>query len=567
MKIRSLSVVALVAAGAITAAVAHPKPAASADAAMPPVVARGIAELRPDTIKAHTRFLSHDLLEGRAPGTRGGTLTELYIAAQFEALGLIPAGDDGTYFQKVPLVGLGTKADATTLRLVGPNGARTLRWADEIVGSNERQQPVAQLDFPLVFVGHGVDAPEYRWDDFKGVDLRGKVAVMLADDPPATADEPDLFGGKARTYYGRWTYKYESALEKGAAGAIIIHTDRSAGYGWSVVRNSWGRERPYVKLADGENALTLAAWIPQSVGEEIMRNAGRDLEAMIAAAGRRDFRPVELNQKIEGTITSTLGEMVTHNVVAKLEGSDPKLRHEAVIYSAHHDHLGIGTPDESGDAIYNGALDNATGVGTIIELARVWSKMEPRPRRSILFAAVAAEEGGLRGSQYQAAHPHIPAGRTALNLNYDMIEQFGRVRNISLVGAERTTIYPTVQRIAAAMNLRIDPDLAPEQGLFYRSDHFSFAKAGVPAFSVKSGGEFITEEAKERKAAFLKVNPNFYHQPSDEFSELFDFSQSVQIAEFGLWLGWEAANMDELPTWREGDEFRAARDRSFAAVR
>ena len=531
--------------------------------AVPPTVASVVKNLRASEIAAHTRFLSNDLLEGRGPGTRGDRLTVEYIVTRFQAMGLQPAGEDGTYLQKVPLIGVRTDPEKTSLTLSAASGTIAPRMFEDYVVTDETQSEGSDIDSELVFVGHGVVAPENRWDDYKGTDLRGKTLLMLVDDPPATKDEPNLFGGIARTYYGRWTYKYEEAVRHGALGAILIHTDASAGYGWSVVRNSWGRERPFLRLAPGERALTVAAWITQPVAEKLLRLGGQDLTRLTEEAHSRAFKPVPLGVRVSGRIASTLREVTTYNVLARVLGSDPRLREEAVIYSAHHDHLGIGVP-KNGDAIYNGAIDNATGVGVLLELARVWSSSEARPKRSLLFLAAAAEEGGLRGSEYYAAHPLVAPGRTALNLNFDSVYQLGRVRNVSMLGMERTTFDPVARRVAQALSLRVDPDEHPEQGSFYRSDHFSLAKVGIPAVSVKLGIDYVGRDADWGKKQWQDYEANRYHQPGDEYDPAWDFAEGVQMAELLAWLAWEAAETPTLPTWLPGDELRAARDRSLS---
>jgi Zn-dependent M28 family amino/carboxypeptidase len=415
------------------------------------------------------------------------------------------------------------------------------------------------LDSELVFVGHGVVAPEYKWDDYKGVDVRGKTLVMLVDDPPATEKEPDLFKGRARTYYGRWTYKFETATAKGAAGAILIHTDPSAGYGWQVVRNSWTGEQAYVKNPAGKHALSFAGWITQQSAADLFRQAGLDLEKLTQAAHARDFRPVPLNTRLQGNVASTIRPFETANVVARIPGSDEKLRDQAVLYSAHHDHIGIGTPDDDdpSDTIYNGAIDNASGTATILELARVWSQMQPRPRRSIMFALVAAEEQGLLGSQYFGEHPPIPAGKIALGINLDALNLFGETTNVTMIGVERMTFFPTVQNVTKAMNLTIVPDQAPEQGSYYRSDHFSLAKAGVPAFSIKQGAEVTGKPAGYGQAKVKEYRDKHYHQASDEYDPEWDFSAAVQVARLALWLGHEAAQSEQMPMWLPGEEFYA----------
>ncbi len=517
-------------------------------------------------LAADTRFLSSDALEGRGPGTRGDALAVAYIAAQFEAAGLEPAGDNGSYMQKVPLIGITTDPAKTSLSFMktGAPSVGPLVHLDQFVGADQTQSGSSLLDSELVFVGHGVVAPEYKWDDYKGLDARGKTLVMLVDDPAASTAEPDLFKGIARTYYGRWTYKYEIGTAKNADGVILIHTDKAAGYGWSVVRNSWSGEESYMKRRDGAHALQFSGWITGTTAGELFKAAGFDLAKLTAAADRRDFKPVALGgYRLQGTITSAVRPFETNNVIGRLQGSDPKLRDEAVLYTAHHDHLGIGKADESGDVIYNGAVDNASGTALLMEMARVWSASPARPKRSILFAAVSAEEQGLLGSLWLGTHPPIPAGRIAVALNYDAIDAIGRVSDVVMIGSERTTFYPTVQKVAAASGLSIVPDQAPEQGSYYRSDHFSVAKAGVPAFSIKHGHTVIGAPPGTGKAWAEEYRKKRYHQPGDEMDSTWNFGTAAQMGEFGYQLGMAAANAGVLPTWNAGDEFLAARERSM----
>lgn len=528
-------------------------------------------DFKAEAVRAHVKFLSSDLLEGRGPGTRGDALTTSYLATQLEALGLQPAGDNGTYFQKVSLLGLTTSPEKTRLAftkngvpVVGP-----LEYRDEFAGGNQTQVESTDIDSDVIFVGHGVVAPEYRWDDYKGVDVRGKTLVMLVDDPPATEKEPDLFRGRARTYYGRWTYKFETGAAKGAEAVILIHTDAAAGYGWSVVRNSWGGEQSYVKNPPGEHALEFAGWITEKSAQDLFKAAGLDLAAMTKAAGSRDFKPVPLGVKLNAHVESTIRPFDTSNVVARLEGSDPKLKDEAVLYTAHHDHIGVGEPDKDDptDSIYNGAIDNASGMAIVLELARVWSETTPRPKRSILFALVAAEEQGLLGSEYFGQRPPIPVGKIALNLNLDALYLYGPVESVTMIGVDRMTFFPSAQKVTKAMGLTIVPDQAPEQGLYYRSDHFSLAKVGVPALSIKQGAEVRGKPAEWGRAKVKEYRDDHYHQASDEYDPTWDFSAAVQMAQLAYWLGHEAANAAEMPNWFEGEEFRAARDKSLASVK
>jgi Zn-dependent M28 family amino/carboxypeptidase len=505
-------------------------------------------------IRAHVKFLASDLLEGRGVGTRGELLATEYLAAQFALVGAKPAGDNGTYFQKVTLVGATTGENAQ-LRA----GSKSFRWLDEFVGVSQRQKDLSELDADAIFVGHGITAPEFGWDDYKGVNVRDKVLVMFTNEPPST--DPKFFGGPALTYYGRWTYKFEEALRKGAAGAIIIHTTPTAGYGWEVVRNSWGREDSQVKLEAGEPALAFNGWVTREAGEKLLSEAGQTVDALLSAADKPDFRPVPLGIRIRGRFPTKLRTIETRNVAAVVEGSDPKLKSEAVVFSAHWDHLGIGTPVD-GDAIYNGAVDNATGCGMLIEMARAFASLSRKPRRSALYLAVTAEEGGLRGSEFYASHPVFPLGKTALNLNFDAFYPFGRTRDIVTNGAERTTAWPLVEEAARRFGLTIRPDPRPEQGSYYRSDHFSLAKAGVPAFSINGGTDFLGRPAGAGEKIFADYNTKSYHRPSDQYQEDWDFAGMEEVARFGVVVGMAAANLDRLPTWVKGDEFLPVREAS-----
>jgi Zn-dependent M28 family amino/carboxypeptidase len=504
-----------------------------------------------ERIRVHTRFLASDLMEGRGVGDRGGRLATEYIAAQFALAGARPAGDNGTYYQRVPLVGVETMATAQ-LSATGKGKTLAFRWLHDWVGSSDEQLPESKIDAEAIFVGHGIKAPEFGWDDFKGVDVKGKVLVLFTNEP--TSKDPKFFEGRALTYYGRWTYKYEEATRRGAAGVIIIHTPETAGYGWDVVRGSWGREESVAKRGPGEPAMALASWVTREAGDRLVGMAGHTVEDLLQASERRDFRPIPLGVRIRGTLPTKLREQDTRNVAALVEGSDPKLKEEVVIFSAHWDHLGIGQA-VGGDNIYNGAIDNATGCGILLELARAWAALPQKPRRSALFLAVTAEEAGLRGSEYYGAHPLVPLAKTALALNYDALYPLGRAKDVVVAGAERTTIWPLVQQLARRAELTIKPDPRPEQGSYFRSDHFSFAKAGIPAFSIERGSEFAGKPAGYAEKWFEEFNAKHYHQPSDEFSEDWDFTALRQAAQFGMAIGLDVANQDALADWRKGDSF------------
>ena len=508
-----------------------------------------------ERMRAHVKFLASDLLEGRGVGTRGGELAANYIAAQFALAGAQPAGENNTYYQRVPMVGVTTSANAMLSASAGSQSV-SFKWLDDFVGVNELQQPQDQFDAEAVFVGHGIVAPEFHWDDFKGVDVKGKVLVLFTNEPPS--DDPKFFGGRALTYYGRWTYKYEEAARLGARGVLIIHTTPTAGYSYDVVKSSWGKEDPQLKLEAGHPALAFAGWLSGEAGAKLLALAGKNVDQMLAAANSRDFKPIPLGIQIHASIPSEIRQIQSNNVIAKVEGSDPQLKSQVVIFTAHWDHLGVG-PAVNGDNIYNGAVDNATGCAMLIEMARAWAALEHKPKRSALFMAVTAEEAGLRGTEYYAAHPLVPLSNTALDLNFDAFFPFGRTKDVSVTGAERTTVWPVVQEAAHRMELAIKPDPRPEQGSYYRSDHFSLAHAGVPSFSIELGTDYYGKPAGEGDKIFEEYNDKHYHQPSDEYHDDWDFSGMEEAAQFGFLIGMTVANEPQLPTWHAGDEFLPAR--------
>jgi Zn-dependent M28 family amino/carboxypeptidase len=504
-----------------------------------------------ERIREFTRFLAGDWMEGRGVGARGGDLATEYIASEFALAGLKPAGDNGSYFQKVPLMGIETQPSAK-VSVSSAGKPVEFRWLDDFVGVSERQESETRIDAEAIFVGHGIAAPEWKWDDFKGVDVSGKVLVLFTNEPTST--DPGFFDGRALTYFGRWSFKYEEALRRGAAGAIIIHTTPTAGYGWDVVRNSWSGEQPVVKLAPGEKALGLEGWVTREAGGKLLALAGRSVDELLAASEKRDFRPIPLGVRVQAQLPTKVRAIDSRNVAALAPGSDAKLKDEVVVFSAHWDHLGVGTP-VNGDSIYNGAVDNATGCAILMEMARAWAALPQKPRRSALFLAVTAEEGGLRGSEFYAAHPIFPPAKTALALNFDAIFPWGRALDVVLNGAERTNVFAQAQQIAQRLGLGVSPDAQPEQGHYFRSDHFSFAHAGIPAFSVDHATQFAGKANDSIDRAFAEFNDKHYHQPTDEFQADWDFTALRQVAEFGVLLGQSVANQEKLPDWRPGDAF------------
>src|SRR5215813_9079539 len=514
-----------------------------------------------DALRAHIKFLSDDRLEGRGTGARGGETAALYIASQFEALGLKGAGEKGSFWQPVSLVGV--KADPKTeLRINGVGQNEAFKFADDYVAFTGAQTENVKINnADLVFVGYGIDAPEQKWNDYKGSadDYRGKILVMLVNDPPATSSEPDLFGGRRLTYYGRWTYKFEEAARRGAVGAILLHTNESAGYPWSVVRTSNGSWRFDLARTRGDQTpyLQVRSWITDEAAHRLMRLAGLNLDDLRRQAATRDFRPVKLNLTASINLNSEVKRVEAPNVVAILPGRDPKLRDEYVVYSAHWDHFGVGAPDKNGDTIYNGALDNATGVASVLEIARVLSQLPlaQRPRRSFLFLITTGEEQGLIGSEWYSQHPVVPLSKTAADINLDSMNILGPTRDFVPLGAERSTLRNIVADIARERSLRISPDPRPEQGSFYRSDHFPFAKVGVPSISLKEGSEYIGHTREWGQQKFKEYNEAHYHQPSDEFRDDWNFEGMIQEADFALEIGRRVGDMLMLPKFNPDDEF------------
>ncbi|MGZ6164426.1 MAG: M28 family peptidase [Myxococcaceae bacterium] len=532
-------------------------------AAAPPARTNAAAErvIRADAIRAHVRFLASDLLEGRGPGTRGDALAEAYVASQLEALGLRPAGTQG-FLQPFDIVGV--DGHAATVKLTHGSESLVLRHAEDVIavaGDDSAHTAVAGAE--LVFVGYGIRAPEYAWDDFKGQDLRGKVLLILNSDPE---DDPALFAGKTRLWYGRWDYKYEMAAKVGAAGAIILHTPHSAGYPWQVVRTSWSG--PQFSLPATTRRVPLRGWVTEEACRGLLARGGTSLEELVHAAGRRDFHPVRLGIGVTTGFDNRVERTRTANVLALLPGSDPRMSSEVVLYTAHHDHLGMRTDAPPGeDAIYNGAEDNASGVALMLEVARAYTALPAAPRRSILFAAVAAEEQGLLGSEYLSRHPPVPLGRIAVDINIDGANVFGRTRDVTVIGLGKTDLDVTLRALARAQGRVLRGDQLPDRGYFYRSDQFSFARVGVPSAYFESGLDYRGRPhgwGREKREAWEETR---YHQPSDELTADWDLSGAVEDARLQFALGYSVAQATALPVWTQGDEFEAPRLRSLEALR
>jgi Zn-dependent M28 family amino/carboxypeptidase len=505
--------------------------------------------------------ISSDAYEGRGPGSAGDKKTRDYLARRMEDLGLEPGGADGSWEQPFELVGVNA-AQPDNWTFEGHGDAVTLRqWEQFIIGSGKQQERVDVEEAELVFVGYGMQAPEFDWDDFKDADLEGKVLLIMNNDPDW---DPELFAGETRLWYGRWDYKYMMAGKMGAAGAIIIHTTQSAGYPFQVVQTSWTGVQFELPAGD-EPRAEFNAWVTEDTARELVGMAGYDLDDLREQAFNRDFRPVPLG------ITTSIGMDVgiertkSANILGLLPGSDPVLKDEVVIYTAHHDHLGIGTPNEDGDAIYNGAVDNASGVALVMGIAKALQALPEAPRRSVLIAMVGAEEQGLLGSLYYAQNPTFPVGKIAANINYDGGNVWGHSHDVTYVGLGKTTIDHLVELIAAEQGRVIRPDQFPSKGSFYRSDQFSFARIGVPAAYLDPGTDFVDRPpgwGKEQVDHYTEVN---YHQPSDEYDPGWNLDGMIEDAKLGFWVGLAIANADEMPSWNEGDEFEATRLEALAA--
>jgi Zn-dependent M28 family amino/carboxypeptidase len=530
-----------------------------------------LTELKPalDSITAndilqHTKDISADEYEGRGPGTKGEELTVKYLTEQYQRLGLKPGNPDGTYVQKVPLVGF---TGAPTASFTAGGKQLNLKFPQDYVAVSRRFVPESKVEnSDVVFVGYGVVAPEYGWDDYKGVDVKGKTIVMLINDPqvpsandPATLDDK-MFKGKAMTYYGRWTYKYEIAAQKGAAAAVIIHETGPAGYPYEVVSGSWSRENFDIQTPDKNmGRAAVESWITTERAKELFTAGGQDFDALKKAALSKDFKPVALNAKANMTVKNTLREINSNNVIAKLEGSDPTLKNQYVIYTAHWDHLGR-DPNLTGDQIYNGALDNASGTAAMLEIAEAFTKLPTPPKRSILFLSVTAEEKGLLGAKYYAENPLYPLNKTLANINMDGVNQWGRTKDITMVGDDNSTLIDLLREAADSQQRVVNPDPESEKGFYYRSDHFEFAKQGVPALYTDSGTNYVGKDPAYGKQKRDEYTEKDYHKVSDEVKPDWDLTGAVDDAQLLTMIGYRVAQGDKYPEWKAGSEFKAKRD-------
>ena len=530
-------------------------PALAAPPALPAGAQKAAVAIDKGTLESAVRFLADDLLEGRAPAHRGDEIACRYVGSVMESLGLQPGAPGGKWEQRFEIVGI-TTTDPETWAFRSNGKEATLRfWEDFIAASGVQTPEVAFSDAELVFVGYGIQAPEYGWDDFKGANLKGKVLVMMNNDPDW---DPNLFAGKRRLYYGRWSYKFESAARQGAVGAIIIHTTPSAGYGWQVIQNSWTGEQ-FELPAAGEPRVQLRGWTTEDATRRLLAVGGFDLDALVKRARSRDFRPVPLGIRTSIRFANALRRCETANVLGLIPGRDPVLKDQVVVFSAHHDHFGIGKPDARGDAIYNGAVDNASGVAQVLAIAKAFMALPERPRRSILFAVVSCEEFGLLGSAYYAANPTFPVERIAADINFDAANTFGKTRDVAVVGKGKSSLDVVVEAAAAMQGRVIVDEAFPDRGAYYRSDHLSFARIGVPGLYFKGGLDYIGRAPGWGLKVTEEWQAAHYHQPSDEWNEGWNFDGMIEDTQLGFFAGLAVADADAMPTWTPGDEFAKLR--------
>jgi Zn-dependent M28 family amino/carboxypeptidase len=538
-----------------------------AQPAFPPIDAK--------LLLAHIKTLSSDRFQGRLPGSKGEDLTVAYIADEFRKAGLKPGSPDGTFFQKVPLVGMTpdpamvltfTKGTTTSPGSARPGQASPLTYLKDFVAWTRREAPASGIDnAPVVFVGYGVQAPEFNWDDYKGVDVKGKTVVMLINDPPVPdpADpkkrDPKTFGGDAMTYYGRWTYKFDVGAEKGASAVLLVHQTAPAGYPWSVVQGFGGERFDLVAPNRNMDKSAVEGWITVEQARALFAMAGKNFDALEKQAATRTFRPVPLDVTASVRVTSALRRVDSRNVIGRLDGSDPKLKDEAVVFTAHWDHFGTGPK-----GIYHGAVDNASGVAGLIEFGRAYAKLAPHPKRSVLVVAVTAEEQGLLGSEWYALHPAVPLTKTLADINVDGLNVHGRTKDLTVVGLGNSDLDDDAQRVAARQGRVLRPDPEPEKGFYYRSDHFSFARQGVPGFDPDQGIDFVGKSPEYGRTVRDYYTEHDYHEPSDIVRPDWDLSGAVQDLQLLWMLGYDVAQAAKFPEWKPGNEFRARREAALA---
>jgi Zn-dependent M28 family amino/carboxypeptidase len=528
----------------------------------PPPPPQGPAEdlISTESFTNHVKVLGSDEFEGRAPATPGGQKTAEYLANELKKLGVEPGAPDGTYFQQVPIVE--SSVDRTFVLSVPGN---TYRYMTDVVAFSGTERPRVQVQGDIVFVGYGINAPELKWNDYEGANVRGKWVMIMVNDPPAPADEPALFGGNALTYYGRWTYKFEEAARQGAAGALLIHTDASATYPWQVVQSSWSGTQYSLPPQPGEPALGIKAWISNSAAVDLAKRGGRNLDTLREAASKRGFKAVTMNIRAAATLQQRSSRKTAANVIGVVKGTNPA---EGVVYTAHWDHFGIrdAQPGDKPDAdrIFNGAYDNASGCAGVLEIAKAFAKAPQKPARSVYFAFVTAEESGLLGSAYMAANPPLPVDKIAANINIDGVNYLGPTKDMVQLGSERSSIGPMIEAVLKERGRTLTGDTHPERGYFFRSDHFSFAKKGVPAISLSEPKEFTGANAAELLKKQEAYNGTDYHQPSDEYDPSWDFSGGVNDMKVLAQLGWRIAQQPQMPAYNAGDQFGEVRKKPVA---
>jgi len=529
-----------------------------------PAASVAVDRIKAEHIIAHVKFLADDLLEGRAPATRGGDLAAKYIATQYELLGLEPAGEKGTYFQQVPIIESLAKPDMS-LSVKGAAGkSESFKFGTDFVAASGIDDATVPIDAPVIFVGYGIVAPEYKWNDYAGVDVKGKIVLVMVNDPPATAAEPTLFAGKALTYYGRWIYKFEEAARQGAAGALLIHTTESATYPWQVVQSSWSGTQYRIPTPAGAAALRFKAWVSDDAAKRLVAagSSGKDLDALRKAAVERGTKGVELGVSVSGTIEQQVNRKTSPNVIGVLKGSGAGAKaEESVVYTAHYDHLGKHDVPAGQDGIYNGARDNASGVAMMLDMAQAFANTKTRPARSIYFVSTTGEESGLLGSEFLATHPLMPMDKIAANINVDSANVYGRATEIVLLGVERSTLKADADLIVKKWHRTLGQDEHPERGYFFRSDHFPLAKVGVPAVSITlaNASTFIGPNAAQARKRAEAYEATCYHQVCDEYSTDWDMTGAVDDARLLTDLGWHLANIPQMPHYNANEQFARAR--------